>query len=349
MRSLTLSIAAMALTCIAGPALAQEKGWFPESKSGEDLYDINFPGGTAAEYYKELGLELEGRLNVIVQEGVDLVDLPAVHVRNIEMIDLADLPQRVTDALVVEGTRAETARPPGRPGQLKALPASTIVVKVQLGVLQHAERVMQADSSARRFDLRFSGGTILDYVKAIRSAYPRANILAMPGVDRFQVPAVTLEGVTVDAALEAIEGQVAMLDGAWAKVMLSDADIAERDERVFTVSLEMRDSITRTKIWSVSEPLMQGATEADLLSAVQAALSISENEAVVRFHPQTQVLIVRGNDEALDTVRSTLEEVLQSARKMQEQGSLDKFWRIRQDLEERVQALEKQVNGKPSQ
>lgn len=308
-KTMTL-VAAVVVSCSSATALGQDKGWFTDSAHGSRFYDIRFPGGTAAEYYKELGLESHGNLNVIVQDGADLVMLPPIQVRNVSRMDLVQLPQKLHDGLYIEGSDNLAA---ARGGPIEEVGAFTIVVKVDPAHLHRLESQFVQIAGERRFDLRFGGGTAVEYVEAIREAYSNANILAMPGLEEFVVPAVNLDGVTVDAALESIEGQEAMIDGAWAKVRLSDADIEGREERVFTISLERRESKLESRVWSVGEQLELGVDEADLLSAVQAVLTLNDQVATVRFHPETRLLMVRGHHQTLEMVQETISQIQRSA------------------------------------
>lgn len=327
--------------------MGQDKGWFERVESergGLPSLNANFPGGTAAEFFTEFGSVFDKEVNFVIQEGVDLISLPAITLQNVEMFDCIRLPELLADGLAVSSARNNGQAPAS--GRFMEEPSAFLmVVRVDPSVIYAFEEEASRDDSARRFDLRFGGGTAVDFVEAIREAYPGANILAMPGLEGFVVPAVNLDGVTVDAALESIEGQEAMVDGAWAKVRLSDADIEGREERVFTMSLERRETQVSSRIWSVSDIFLLNVSEQDLLSAIHAGLEITELQATVRFHPDTQVLIVMGPSEALKIVESTLREVERSAQSNTNSRSLDGFWEIRQSLDERIQKLERQVKA----
>lgn len=340
MRLISSTLAAAVFASAMTTAAAQDKEWFTESRAAEGMYDIRFPGGTAAEYFNELGLELEGRLNVIVQDGVDLVSLPKINVRNVTGLDVIELPQKLSDGLYTDGSSNLVA---AFGGPVEEVGAFTVVVKVDPALLHRLESKFVQMAGERRFDLRFGGGTAVEYVEAIRKAYPGANILAMPGLEGFKVPAVNLDGVTVDAALESIEGQEAMVDGAWAKVRLSDADIEGREERVFTISLERRESAQQTRVWSVAKILNAGVAEQDLLSSVQVALNLNEQNAVVRFHPETKIIMVRGMPEAVDTVNGTLGQIGQSAAHDQMADSHQQDQELIARLRDRIAALEQRL------
>gem|GEM_PF-6773373 len=310
MRRITRMIATVTLAATASAALAQDKGWLTDSTVGEDLYDISFPGGTAAEYFNELGAESEGDMNVIVQSGVDLVELPPINVKRVSGNTLIALPAKLAPYLIVDdsdglgGASEDGDEPRG---------AATIVVTVNSTYMQSALAADNNDWGKRRFDLRFDGGTAIDYVNAIREAYPTANILAMTGVEGFSVPAVNLEGVTVKAALEAIADQRATIDGGVAEMQLERAEIKGTNESVFTLSLKRHDSEADSMVWSVGEQFELGVDEADLLSAVRAVLELNDQQAVVRFHPETKLLMVRGSQQTLEMVNQTLEQIQQSA------------------------------------
>ena len=333
-------ITALAVALFATNTFAQDKGWFTASDINEGLYNISFPGGTAAEYFNQLGISAEGELNVIVDANVDLVELPPINVKHVNGIDVVMLPGKLAPYLLVNGSDNIAA---AFGGPVEEVGAYTVVVSVDRIYMQQVQQTIDEDGSEFRFDLRFKGGTALDYVNAIRAAYADAKIVAMHGLEEFIVPAVNMNGVTVGAALEAIENQRAIIRGEHTEVSLHDADILGSRERVYTLSLKRHSHEIESAVWSVGKHIELGIGEADLLSAVRAVLDLNEQDAVVRFHPETRLLMVRGRHQTLKMVDETLEQVQRSAvsgaQSLRKQSDVD----LIEELRARIATLERRL------
>ena len=349
MRRITMITTAVAVAMTATVAFGQDKGWFTDSKHGEDLYDINFPGGTAAEYFNELGAELEGELNVIVKEGVDLVELPPINIKRVPGLDVIELPQRLDNALVIEATDNVS---PSFGGPRDGVGVYTIVVRLGPGyyerLLDEARGAGQAGGDTR-FDLRFNGGTAREYVKAIRRACPDTNIVVISDIRRRFVPNVELKNVTVLSALKAIEGSGEDEYGVRSYLKIEAVRIGNTDEFVYTVRLEQEKVERLFRVWSVSDLLESGVEENDIVSATLdimeiAGMEFGQTDTRIRFHPRTGLLIARAPVEALMLMDMALDGLRQDAMKEQEDPDITADSDVIEELRARITELERQLD-----
>ena len=166
-----------------------------------------------------------------------------------------------------------------------------------------------------RFDLRFEGGTVADYLEAIQNASGIRNIVTMHGLDQIPMPQVQLDQVTTGAAVAVLDNTRHTTDAG------SEYEVYFRSfEGVYTVRvLETRRSVPRqqheqqatlgTRIHPLAELIEYGAYPAEaILSAIESALDMSEDSsAQLRYHEETRTLFVRANAIDQHIVNAVLE------------------------------------------
>ena len=77
--------------------------------------------------------------------------------------------------------------------------------------------------------------------------------------------------------------------------------------RLQVLNIDPSNLALETHVWSLLNLTTTGVAATDALSAIEAALSLIPLETKINFHEQTNLLIVRGTDEALSLTQSTLE------------------------------------------
>jgi hypothetical protein len=164
-------------------------------------------------------------------------------------------------------------------------------------------------------DLEFPGGTVKEYVDQLREARPdgAANVLVMPDARDLKVPPVTLLAVTVEAAVQALEGTYTLPDGRRADIDVSSYTIGDSPDLVMKIQADYEIREAESSVWSVDEALMHGQTAEELLGAIEAVLSVFPDKAKVSYHPPTRLLIARGPGEQLDLVREAIEALTDGA------------------------------------
>jgi chromosome segregation ATPase len=141
----------------------------------------------------------------------------------------------------------------------------------------------------------------------------------MPDARELEVPPMTLVAVTVEAAVQLLEGPYVLADGREAHVAVMSYTIGDSTDVVMKVVAEREPTSVRASVWSVEEALASGQTAEELLGAIEAVLSLFSEKAEVSFHPPTRLLIARGTDEQLDLVRDAIEQLTYGAQHRREQ------------------------------
>ena len=175
-----------------------------------------------------------------------------------------------------------------------------------------------------RFDVDFSGGTVSSYIDQIRkaSADGAANIVVMPEAKTLPVPPIKLVAVTAQAAIQILEGPYRTAGGLRAEIRVDSYDIGDSPDMVMKVIADVEMYSIRSAVWSVEEALARGQTAEELLGAVEAVVALFHNKAEISFHPPTRLLIARGNSEQLDLVREALSQLIDGARRRQDELSI---------------------------
>lgn len=177
-------------------------------------------------------------------------------------------------------------------------------------------RVNQAvQAKGPEVSVSFPGGSAADYVEAVEKASGQKRIVVLPGGEKFQMPAVDLEGVSLEGALMPLQ---------WATTPEGDTIQVHSKDDVFIVVPQFpqftrpSERPPQTQVFSLAEAVESGQVKAeDILTAVQTALSLDpEADASVKYHPETRLLIVRAGPDALGAVQTVLNGVMDSVRAM---------------------------------
>ncbi|MGP1347074.1 MAG: hypothetical protein ACTS3F_10465 [Phycisphaerales bacterium] len=204
-----------------------------------------------------------------------------------------------------------------------------------------------------RFDLRFEGGTVADYLEAIQNASGTRNIVTMHGLDLIPMPRVQLDQVTTGAAVAVLdntrhttdEGQqlevyFRSFEGVYTVRVIEDS----RRGMPFPQQQQREREILGTRIHPLAEMIEYGAYPAEsILSAIEAALDMSEDStARLRFHEETRTLFVRANAFDQQTVEAVLEALIQQMDVMSEITTPEQEMR---DLSEQIRAEQRRIQS----
>jgi hypothetical protein len=172
-----------------------------------------------------------------------------------------------------------------------------------------------------RVSVDFEGGTFADFVTQVRRA-GEVNIIANPGLERVQVPALKLRDVGVEAALEAVARMVST-----DRVNVSIADFRQGGgQPVYTVYVNFREkghdvvaNVARTST-QVAVLTLERLTAAQpdgappmraetILTAIDAAFELGKDEQApptLKFHRESGLLFVRGTHDQVALVQQVL-------------------------------------------
>ena len=196
-----------------------------------------------------------------------------------------------------------------------------------------------------RLSVSFDGGSVAEYIKALRQAHAEANIVEMGDVSIFKMPAVDLKKVTLGQALSVLDNMRTMRG-----MKRHELAVESHGGRfpVYTIHTQTRhvDSPSGgslvSHVWSVGNILESDQIKQDdLLSAVESAVNLSPDQAAattINYHPETKLLMARAPRDNIDAIENVLDELWGSGPAQQEE--LDKLKRDNQRLRRELQTLE---------
>lgn len=175
--------------------------------------------------------------------------------------------------------------------------------------------------------LMFAGGTLAEFCAQLRQLEPRANIVVAPLAADAKLPSMALRGAGLEQALE---GACAVAES---RALIRMKEFRGPGEPVFTILAQeptMGGGASRPGPAGPSGPSSAAATAAarteasevfslnrlldakdgfpvtTVLSAIEAATGGEQALAMLRFHKDSGLLIVRGRQEQMALVRDVL-------------------------------------------
>jgi hypothetical protein len=202
------------------------------------------------------------------------------------------------------------------------------------------ERIMRID---------FPGGTVAEYIAHLRELRPDANIVLMPDAAKVSLPPITLSTLadelhTTIQILEHItdastEPNIAIVwDGIIYLVRLQSPRALERTGRS-----AVDYHVNSYSLASVIVPNHISAK--DVLSNIEIAIGMidtGENLPDMRFHEQTNLLIVGGRMDQHRAISNTLSSMKQTAEEVRERRA-DAWIRTRAEHAEHLESWLKQM------
>lgn len=172
------------------------------------------------------------------------------------------------------------------------------------------------------FSVEFPGGTVADYIEAVRKAAGDVNVVILGNVRDIPMQPVRLAGVDAQSALQVLNETPRVQKGRGVEVRVSHEPPNSADELpLFTVhsSLDVQESprVQKSMVFSVAEILNQDVKAEDLLTAVQTALELLGDDyepAQIKFHEATGLIIARGHPNQMQDVYEVLDRLTGQAR-----------------------------------
>lgn len=206
--------------------------------------------------------------------------------------------------------------------------------------------LMTAPASGQSlFDLDFPGGTLAQYVDAVRDVAHPVNIVARASVVPVRIEPVEFRNVSVDAALRFVEGRYTLPDGSLVQVNLQTASSGRQapggGDELMIYKLEgdrksvRHDAETRSHVWSLAPILDEGQDPKDVLAAIEALLDLQDGEpapARLRFHRETQLLLARAEERQLGVIDELLRELFEQKSRKEEASGSQREQNLRQAL-----------------
>lgn len=172
----------------------------------------------------------------------------------------------------------------------------------------------------------FEGGSVREYVEAIKKVAPATNIVVMACADKVEMPAVQLTKVSLSTALQLLDGRSTQGAQGYTELHVQYNEGDEEGQGIWAIDCEtsLRDPYGGRgyRIWSVKDMVGedQKTTINDVMSVVDSALSmVDEGEAEagtppqVKFHEATGLIIAKGTDAQLGVIDEVLNAMRETA------------------------------------
>ena len=208
--------------------------------------------------------------------------------------------------------------------------------------------------------LEFEGGSLAEYVKALRNAAGGVNIALMAiepsGV---HVPPMRFDSVSVEAALDLVKGKYQVDEQTSVETEVDEVSAGQ--DAAAKVIYRITVHKNQVKVWGVLDLFGERIKPDDVLTAVETAIALFSDEqpkVQVRFHERTGVLIARGTPRQIATIDSVIEEIrgklvltevftgLAEAFSAEETNTLARIRSELQDIQARIGSVEVQLSRK---
>lgn len=196
-----------------------------------------------------------------------------------------------------------------------------------------------AIDAASTVSVDFKGGTLNEYITAIRTAQPNANIVVTPEAGAFSIPAINLKNAELWEAMKLLSS---MSDGPFARL------IVEPVGRAFSIRssvVEQHDPVTDTRVWSIKSLLATGLSLDDIVAAIDTVSDTAPDKRYVKFHEQTSLLVVGTKIRDLDAIGRVLQTLQDAAAIERSAAPADVFANELATLKARVDVLEKALKS----
>ncbi len=165
--------------------------------------------------------------------------------------------------------------------------------------------------------VNFPGGTVADYVQALKKAAGGVNIVAAIETKDVQMPAVDLTNASLAGALGVLNGRTAQTADRYIKLAVHENFGGSSEEKmVYAIDAAVQgravDDRIMQRVWSVKNILENGTQPNDLLTAVQTSLDLLSNPgkpAQLKFHEATGLIIVRASPDQIDAIQQVIEQM----------------------------------------
>ncbi len=169
-------------------------------------------------------------------------------------------------------------------------------------------------------NLQFGGGSLSEYVQALRSAMPMVNVvITTEAAGQIKFPPIKLDSVDLVAAIELMEGEYTLPDQQPVHVQVRGyGSFTGESAPVFKVSTVPigKRAHREVSVWNIGD-LLHGERKPDsVLTAVETGVGLlnqSSAKADIRYHEETSLLVASGDPEQLTAIDRVIDRIRQGA------------------------------------
>lgn len=190
------------------------------------------------------------------------------------------------------------------------------------------QRMVTMRVNSMPISIKFPGGTIAEYVKAVQSqrkdnSWP-VNVILGPDTERIVVRPIELNFVSVDTAMDVLRFAAQCEPG---ELRIDHVSAHEDESPTFSILQKSSDAargrqeLEVLSIAPLTRPTVDGVSRADLairsdivLSAVELALPPGEETVRLKYHEESQLLILQGPPRATNAVHQVIKTMIDDQR-----------------------------------
>ena len=196
--------------------------------------------------------------------------------------------------------------------------------------------------------VQFPGGTLAEYLEAIRNAAGGANVvLAAPEARKVSLPSIRLNSVAVGAAVRVVAGEV-RVDGLSLRIHVEEIGPSDEGEQpIYRVSAvrQGRPPSTDVMVWTLAGLLTEETKAEDVLTAIETSVGLLGEKyepAQVRFHEATGLLLACGEHQQLAAIDNVVDGLRNGLAQLRGAAQEDREASLKQ-AEMRIIELERKV------
>ncbi len=158
--------------------------------------------------------------------------------------------------------------------------------------------------------IQFPGGSLADYVKALKDGAPTFNIVMLvPEAREIKLPPIKLDSVAFGPAVGLLSGEHPLGDSV-VKILVNDlggplgSDDPGSVYKIWSERRELHRPPAQVRVWSIGELLGPDRKADDVLTAVETAVGLLEGypPAKIRYHAETNLIVASGEEEQLHAI-----------------------------------------------
>ncbi|MFO0875169.1 MAG: hypothetical protein U0575_14515 [Phycisphaerales bacterium] len=200
------------------------------------------------------------------------------------------------------------------------------------------------------FDLEFAGGTLREYLAALRRATPAVNLVVGQEAEALPIPRLSLKRIDLVTALSLIEREEkpGTPDALVVEIVRVNAEQPDA-QPTFRVQVTgaMQVSSNAMAVESIGDVIESGIPAGTILDAVESGLRVALGERAslmdVKYHEPTRLILARGPVEGQQTLKEIIRALRGSSGAAKSRSDLSAKQSVEQAMQQARQQFESQL------